>query len=137
MNNWQRQFWCVVLVLSTQSLIGGCMSKPVPRIRIIVPVNYKGQFQIVKDSHSGVGLQYANNAYTFTIPPSGVLRIKDDSPFGEWHELTVEDENGNAVAVKELGVSPGKRRVSNSSNHERIEFDSRFDGTAYVWEIKP
>ena len=137
MNNWVRQLWLVVLVLLTQSLIGGCMSKRVLRIRIIVPANYKGKFQIVKDSQSGVGLQCANNVCTFTIPPSGVLRIKDDSPFGEWHELRVEDENGNAVAVKELGISPGKRRISDSPDHERIEFDSRFDGTAYAWETKP
>ncbi|OAI39469.1 hypothetical protein AYO40_05735 [Planctomycetaceae bacterium SCGC AG-212-D15] len=90
-------------------------------IKVILPTGYTGNFFIVRDRVLGQDLVQRDGFWVFEVPDSGILRIKDDDPFYQWHGEVVVDRGGHPVIVRDLGTSPGTSEGST-------------DGTTHGWE---
>ena len=104
-------------------------------IELVIPDGYRGRVRFVIDRTQGVHVQLKDGKYTYHIPQSGTLIIKDDGPFRQWHSLTAVYANGmpipndykdnlpaDAVTLHSLGA--GVR----GQGSEREEFFEKFVG---------
>jgi hypothetical protein len=117
------------LVLLT--VVAGCSDSGKP-VLLIVPNGFRGEFQVVKDSAQGADPVERNGEWVFEIPPSGVLRVKDDSPFYRWHSERARYANGQPASVEGLGVRAGSRSTGPNSS----EGSTDFDGTTHTWRVR-
>jgi hypothetical protein len=119
----------IALALSV-FLVTGC-NRSGKSIHIILPNGFGGEFQIVKDSQRGQDLVEENGSWVFRIPRDGKLYVKQDWPFYQGHTETVQYENGQDVANKDLGTTAGSR----STGPNRVEASTEFDGTTHRWRV--
>jgi hypothetical protein len=66
-------------------------------IVMVIPEGYRGPVKLVIDRKEGVDVPLEDGKYTFHLPRSGTLRIKDDSPFRQWHSMTAFYTNGEPI----------------------------------------
>jgi hypothetical protein len=105
-------------------------------IVLVVPAGYRGTIRLVIDRERGAEVPLQNGRYTYHIPDDGTLTIKDDSPFRQWHSLTVFDTSGNAIPEDiEDKCPPGVVTIrslgsgTRTQNGERENFIDYFVGT--------
>ena len=109
-------------------------------IVLVVPEQYRGPVRLIIDRDQGVEVPLLDGKYTYQIPETGTLVIKDDSPFRQWHSLTAmysggklipadHEENlpGEIVSIHSLGSGA---RVQGGKQEEFIEY---FVGTKAEW----
>lgn len=111
-----------------QAMRGPSSGRP---IKIVLPDAYAGPFSIVKDRRRGAELASENGVWVFEIPADGVLVVKDDAPFYQWHAQWVVDRSGRDIQVRELGTRPGKIKTGANSSSASTDFD----GTTHRWEV--
>lgn len=76
-------------------------------IVMVVPEGYRGPVRLVIDRRHGVDVPLEYGKYTYHIPQSGTLLIKDDSPFRQWHSMTASYTNGKPIPLDyEDGLPP-------------------------------
>lgn len=68
-------------------------------IVLVIPEGYRGPVRLVVDEEDGVDVPLEKGKFTYHIPQSGTLRIKDDSPFRRWHPETAMYTNGRPIPI--------------------------------------
>jgi hypothetical protein len=127
-----RRASILVPLFTALAMLGCGRSRP---IRIILPDQRPQSFSIVKDTKLGEPLQLRDGYYEFRIPDSGVLYIRDDSPFYEFHKETVLYRDGTVFddsgrmydTVSEAGMKHvGDTWVGSTD----------FEGTTHHWNLR-
>jgi hypothetical protein len=108
----------------------GCADRSGRPVRVILPDGYKGKFSIIKDK-AGEDLIAEDGCWVFRIPASGVLRIKDNSPFFVPHREEFLYSDSTPLPVKSLGASPGTIQTGPNSG----EGSTDYDGTTHEWMV--
>jgi hypothetical protein len=83
-----------------------CDSRSGYPIVMVVPEGYKGPVKLVLDRKRGVDVPLEDGKYTYHVPRSGTLLIKDDSPFLRWHSTTAMYANGKSIPIDFEGTLP-------------------------------
>lgn len=81
------------------AMVAGCGSGSGDPIEIIVPDSYRGAFTIAEDPIRGVSVPLVNGRYSYIIPKSGSLVVKDMAPFERWHTLSASYKSGDSIRV--------------------------------------
>ena len=68
-------------------------------IVLVINDDYRGPVRLIIDQQNGVDISLKDETYTYVIPASGILVIKDDSPFGKWHSMTATYANGRSIPI--------------------------------------
>src|SRR5947209_5577827 len=76
----------------------GCERRS-PIIEFVLPDGFRGAFIVYTNQVDGVDLPFAANTYTCVIPSSGVLKVRKDGPFYNWHRTRARYENGTILPV--------------------------------------
>lgn len=116
--------WFIAVVL----IAAGCNNSGKP-VLFVLPADFRGEFRIVKDSVGGVELVERNGEYVFEIPPSGVLRVKNDRPFYRWHVERAPYLDGRVVEIEGIGSAAGYNPGKGGSSTE-------YDGTTHAWRVR-
>jgi hypothetical protein len=93
-------------------------------IVVVVPEGYRGPVELIIDRQQGVDIPLVDGKYTYHIPQTGTLVIKDDSPFRQWHPETAMYTSGKRIPMAYEGNLPPDTvaRHSLGSNQERIHY---------------
>jgi hypothetical protein len=75
-------------------------------IVLVVPTEYRGPIRLIIDRKNGLEVPLVNKKYTYRVPETGTLLIKDDSPFRQWHSMTVIYANGKLIPNNYEGKLP-------------------------------
>lgn len=78
----------------------GCESSPC-NVHMIVPRHFRGAIIVYVNQGDGISVPKRNGAFTIVVPPSGVVRIKND-PF-RFYDLTASYYGGKKIPVKHRG----------------------------------
>ena len=108
------------------------LSRPGPPIEFIVPSDFRGKIEVIRDRNKGEDLKFEQGRCVFVIPPSGVIRVKEAYPFHRWHSESCRDEDGKKMHLEGKGATTGNRRTGPNSS----EGSTDFDGTTYRWEVR-
>ena len=102
-------------------------------IEIVVPDGFVGEARIVYDPQNGGQPDQSGFSYVFRIPTSGVLRVKDQSPFFRMHTESVRHEGGKKAKVRQAYAATGDpiTRPDGSSFAS-----TEMAGTTHVWVIE-
>jgi hypothetical protein len=68
-------------------------------IVLVVPERYRGPVRLIIDRHQGVEVPLVHGKYTYRIPETGTLVIKDDSPFRQWHSMKPMYSSGKPIPI--------------------------------------
>lgn len=68
-------------------------------IVLVVPDGYRGPVRLIIDRRQGVEVPLVDGKYTYRIPETGTLVIKDDSPFRQWHSMTAVYSSGKPIPI--------------------------------------
>jgi len=78
-------------------------------IHFVVPNNYRGTFKVIVDDARGRQIVPMDRTYTLEIPESGILIVKKEIPFLEWHQESASYKSGlpipNASSVSSQSVA--------------------------------
>jgi hypothetical protein len=101
----------VILMLVGVCLPGGLMiyhnRSGYPTV-IVLPEGYRGPVKLITDRQRGVDVPLLDGKYTYHIPQTGTLVIKDDSPFYQWHPETAMYTSGKRIPIAyEEKLAPG------------------------------
>jgi hypothetical protein len=66
-------------------------------VALVLPDGYRGPVRLIVDRERGIDVPLEDGRYTYRIPDSGTLLIKDDGPFHRWHTMTASYANGNRI----------------------------------------
>jgi hypothetical protein len=121
--------WLVTAVLLATLWAGGCDSSG-KWIVIVLPDGYRGEFRIVKDSEVGKDLVERDGKWVFEIPADGTLRVKDHSPFYQWHKMDYRFRDGTRAIVEDLGTRPAQRETPSG-----FAWSTDWDGTTHTWRV--
>jgi hypothetical protein len=119
---------CVFVMLTA---ISGCSNSGKP-VLFILPNDFTGEFQVVKDSVEGTDVPERHGEWVFEIPASGVLRVKSDRALYRWHAERARYADGRPVSCEGVGTRAGSRPTGPNSS----ESSSDFDGTTHTWRVK-
>lgn len=75
-------------------------------IVMVIPDGYRGPVRLIINNQEGVEVPLENGKYTYHIPESGTLLIKDDSPFRQWISMTTVYSNGKPIPMDNGGTLP-------------------------------
>jgi hypothetical protein len=75
-------------------------------IVLVVPEGYRGPVRLIIDRQQGVDVRLIDEKYTYHIPETGMLLIKDDSPFRQWHSMTAMYTDGKLIPIDHPGNLP-------------------------------
>ena len=75
-------------------------------IVLVVTEGYQGPVRLIIDRQQGVEVPLVNGKYTYRVPENGILVIKDDSPFRQWHSMTARYTNGKLIPRDNDGNLP-------------------------------
>ena len=101
-------------------------------VEFVVPTGFRGTVEVIKDSRNGQDVEFKRARYVITVPPSGIVRLKDATFFHRWHAEIFRDEKGRPRQAEDLGSTAGQRRTGPNS----FEHSSDMDGTTYRWEVR-
>src|SRR5262245_37917960 len=89
-----------VLQLSILSVVlcSGC-TKRSPHIRVVVPTGFRGAVLIYVEQPNGLIVKPQDNRYVLTIPPEGILRLKERAALRDWHTLSACFLNDEEIPV--------------------------------------
>ncbi len=68
-------------------------------IVLVIHNGYRGPAKLIIDRKGGVDIPLKDGKHTYVIPASGILVIKDDSPFRHWHSMTASYANGQIIPI--------------------------------------
>lgn len=68
-------------------------------ISLILPKEHRGTVKLILDRRRGVDVPLEDGTYIYRIPASGVMTIRDDSPFRRWQSMRVSYGNGRRIAI--------------------------------------
>jgi hypothetical protein len=120
-----RALPCLVVAFITAT---GCNNSGNP-VLFILPDGFRGEIQIIKDSVKGAEPAERGDWWVFEVPPSGVLRIKDDRMFYRWHAQRAQYSDGRAVSVELVGTRAGFSAGSG-------DYSTEYDGTTHTWRVR-
>jgi hypothetical protein len=75
-------------------------------IAIVIPTGYRDPVKLIIDKQQGVEVPLENGKYTYHIPESGTLLIKDDRPFRQWHSMAETYTNGKLIPIDYVETLP-------------------------------
>jgi hypothetical protein len=75
-------------------------------IEFVISEGYRGPVRLIIDRQQGVDVPLVDGKYTYNIPGTGTLLIKDDSPFRQWHSITATYTNGKPIPTDDEGELP-------------------------------
>jgi hypothetical protein len=101
-------------------------------IEFVVPDDFHGSIELVKDRKGGYDLNPKGGKYVIVVPATGVLRIKDGSPFHRWHTESCRDTSGKPRNLEGGGVTAGSRQTGLGSSDGSTDCD----GTTYYWVVR-
>jgi hypothetical protein len=78
--------------------MSGC-AKQSPTVHFVLPDGYRGAFAIQKGQSDGIVLEQRNNVYVCRIPACGLLKVKAEKPFSDWHGLTASFDSGETIPI--------------------------------------
>ncbi len=108
------------------------LDRPGLPIEFVVPDDFHGNIELVKDRKGGNKLNPQGGKYVIVVPASGALRIKDGSPFNRWHTESCRDTSGKPRNLEGGGVTAGSRQTGPGTS----EGNTDFDGTTYYWVVR-
>lgn len=108
------------------------LDRPGLPIEFIVPANFHGSIELVKDRKAGSELTPQGGKYVIVVPATGVLRIKDGSPFHRWHTESCRDTSGKPRNLEGGGVTAGNCQTGPNGS----EGSTDCDGTTYDWVVQ-
>jgi len=118
----------LTLFVAALMAAAGCSSSGKP-VLFVLPAGFRGEFRVVKDSAQGAELVERGGEWVFEIPPSGVLRVKDDRPFYRWHVERARYPDGRAVTIEGVGTRAGFSASQGDSSTD-------YDGTTHTWRVR-
>ncbi|WP_439624636.1 hypothetical protein [Gemmata sp.] len=121
-----RALPCLLAILTAAP---GCSNSGKP-ILFVLPNDFTGEFSVVKDSAHGAELVEQSVGWVIEIPPSGVLRVKDDRSFYRWHAERARYADGREVSYQHIGTMGGSRPTPHGS-----EGSTDFDGTTHRYRV--
>lgn len=68
-----------------------------PHIHFVVPNGFRGAFIIYTNSPRGGGLMRQGSNYTCVIPDNGVLHLREEGPFFQWHTRSASYADGKNI----------------------------------------
>jgi len=90
---------CVVTGVFLPVGIMSCLEQSGDPIVLIIPEGYRGEVRLLIDKQQGVDVPLTSGRHIYQVPESGVLQIKDASPFLHWHTLGARYTNGKAILI--------------------------------------
>jgi len=75
-------------------------------IVMVITDGYTGPVRLIIDEYQGAEVPLENDKYTYHIPKSGTLLIKDGSPFRRWHSMTATYKNGVPIPIDNERTRP-------------------------------
>lgn len=91
---------------------GGCPKEKAVILDFTIPDRYTGYFWIIVDRENGIELKKDSNRVAIRIPPTGVLRVRDDALLIGLRKYTAVDYSGQrVVTVTSDDSSPEKRAL--------------------------
>jgi hypothetical protein len=75
-------------------------------IELVISEGYRGPVRLIIDRQQGVDVPLVDGKYTYRIPETGTLLIKDDSPFRQWHSMTATYTSGKLIPIDYEGDLP-------------------------------
>jgi hypothetical protein len=88
----------------------GYYNQPGYPIVLVIPDAYRGPVRLIIDGQKGVDKPLKDKKYTYIIPSSGTLVIKDSGPFHQWHSMTAAYASGQKIPI-EYQDKPSKASV--------------------------
>lgn len=85
-------------------LITMYLRKSGPPVAFVVPAGYHRMIEVVEDQAQGEDLRFEHGTYTIEVPVSGVIRLKDTSPFHRWHEEWCREPDGKPRHLDDQGT---------------------------------
>jgi hypothetical protein len=98
-------------------LVTAYMNRSGHPIRIVLPDGYQGHVSIIRNPVLGQDVPFENGRWVFRIPANGILRMKDDSAFFQWHTLEMFEVSGQPRKLEGRGIS----RPSDGEKHDEQE----------------
>jgi hypothetical protein len=89
-------FWAIVIWGVWQNRSGH-------PIEFVVPVGFRGRFEIIVDRAAVDDLKLVGGQYVISIPPSAVLRLNSADPFHRWHQESCHDQSGKQLEIQSEG----------------------------------
>jgi hypothetical protein len=88
---------------------------PTWTIHVILPTGYRGEVRFILDPESGIDVPWRWGTYTYRIPDNGGMRVRDFSPFQQWHNESWTYPDGTAIPeawhVDNLPLGDPRRNV--------------------------
>ncbi len=66
-------------------------------VHFVLPNGFHGKFRLVRDAANGLDVPARDGRYTYAIPPSGLLTIRELRPLESWHEETAAYADGSPI----------------------------------------
>lgn len=110
-----------------------------PPIVMVMPEGYRALVKLIVDSQQGIDVPLEGGKYTYYIPESGTLLIKDGSPFRWWHSEGAKFSDGTSLPMSHEGARDtvsfhGSGTVSQTvGGKTQVSFEN-FVGTMAEWE---
>jgi hypothetical protein len=100
--HWRTFGTLAAIGLGLISVVGPCAmiawaDRSGPPIHFVIPTGFRGGFQLVVDRVNGVDVALRNGRYTYSIPASGVLRVRSLRPFEHWHTVSAAFPDGKPL----------------------------------------
>jgi hypothetical protein len=70
----------------------------------LISEGYQGPVRLIIDKERGIDVPLEEGTYTYRIPQDGTLRIKDASPFRQWHSQTAHYTNNEQIPMDHEGT---------------------------------
>ncbi len=105
-------------------------------IVLVVPDGYRGPVTLIIDAQLGVDVPLVDGKYTYRVPETGRLVIKDDGPFRQWHSMTAMYSSGKSILIDHENSLPADAVSLHSNGYgfrtrggKQEEFIEDFIGT--------
>ncbi len=102
------------------------LDQPAEPLEFVVEPGFSGDIQLIKDTSAGVPVKPANHVLRIYVPPSGVVRINDDSFLYRWRSYRVVDTQGTVLGLEHGETTAGRGGDTAST---------RFDGTIHRYRV--
>lgn len=104
-------------------LITAYLNRSWPPVVFVIPDGYHGTIEIIQDREQGIDMRLEHGMFTIEVPASGVVRLKDTSPFRHWHEERCREIDGTPRQL----VDQGSQTCTGLGNHD--------DCITYRWQV--